>query len=168
MVGTLENYRTVAEAWPEKSRERDIAFTVHKELAAREDRFTLIRTIRTSMAARELVSGGNPAGGNKDKPPSKAQQIKDRDKTIRELEKALAAGPGGDSAQREAALRKQLATKDNALAALRRKVAALEAAEAGESAPGDDTKPLADYARRYLEAHRSGKFAQGWAAYQGA
>ncbi len=40
--GTLENYRTVAEAFPPKSRRRDIAFGSYQALAAQDDRVALL------------------------------------------------------------------------------------------------------------------------------
>ncbi|KPC61311.1 DUF6192 family protein [Streptomyces chattanoogensis] len=41
---TLKHYRYVASAWPEEQRRSDVAWSVHRELAAHPDRFGLIRT----------------------------------------------------------------------------------------------------------------------------
>lgn len=51
---TLQNYRTVAAAYPEKSGRPDI-YTLAERLAAQPDRAELVKTVHTVKEARDLV-----------------------------------------------------------------------------------------------------------------
>jgi len=62
--GMVQEYRRVAQAWPTSLR-RDVAWQVHKALAAQDDRFELIREGMTVREAQDIVRRRNAASRGK-------------------------------------------------------------------------------------------------------